>query len=201
VVDALDERAVEEHASAVAAQAGSIDVSVNLITRDDVQGTPLIEMSVADYTACVATGLTTNFITARAAGRRMAEQGSGVILALDSGSANASPMMGGTCPADAAIDTLIRALAQELGPRGVRALGMWVAGVPETLTAEGLAEVNPALATPEALRGVLDTLDGLRMLPTSPRLREVAELAAFLVSERAGAVTGTWVNGTAMFAS
>lgn len=201
VVDALDERAVEEHADTVVARAGSIDVSLNLITRNDVQGTPLVEMSVADYTAPVTTGLTTTFITARAAGRRMAEQGSGVILALDSGSAHASPLMGGTCPADAAIDTLIRALAQELGPKGVRALGMWVAGVPETLTPESLGAVNPALATPEALQGILDKLDDLRMLPASPRLREVAELAAFLASERAGAVTGTWVNGTAMFAS
>ncbi len=40
VVDALDERAVEEHADAVVAQAGSIDVSFNVITRGDVQGTP-----------------------------------------------------------------------------------------------------------------------------------------------------------------
>lgn len=201
VVDALEERAVEEHASAVVAEAGSIDVSMNLITRNDVQGTPLTELSVTDYTAPVTTGLTTNFITARAAGRRMAEQGSGVILALDSGSAKASPMMGGTCPADAAVDTLIRSLALELGPRGVRALGMWVAGVPETLTPEALGSVNPVLGDPDALQGVLDTLDGLRMLPASPQLREVAELAAFLASGRAGAVTGTWVNATAMFAS
>jgi NAD(P)-dependent dehydrogenase (short-subunit alcohol dehydrogenase family) len=201
VVDALDESAVEEHAAAVVAQAGSIDVSFNLITRNDVQGTPLIDMSVSDYIAALTTGITANFITARAAGRRMAEQGSGVILALNSGSAHTSPMMGGTCPADAATDTLIRALAQELGPKGVRAVGMWVAGVPETLTTESLGAVNPAMANPEALKGVLDMLDGLRMLPKSPSLTEVAELAAFLASDRAGAVTGTWVNGTAMFTS
>lgn len=33
VLDALDEQAVDEHARAVAAAAGSIDVSFNLITR------------------------------------------------------------------------------------------------------------------------------------------------------------------------
>lgn len=201
VVDALDELAVEQHADAVLAEAGSIDVSLNLITRNDVQGTPLVEMSVADYTNPVASGITTNFITARAAGRRMAEQGSGAILALNSGSAHVSPMMGGTCPADGAVDALIRALAHELGPKGVRALGMWVAGVPETLTPEALATVNPALGTPGQMQGVLDMLDGLRMLPASPRLHEVAELAAFLASDRAGAITGTWVNGTAIFTS
>src|SRR5512146_1201482 len=47
VVDALDQRAVEEHAAQVAAQAGSIDVSFNLISRGDVQGIPLIEMTPA----------------------------------------------------------------------------------------------------------------------------------------------------------
>ncbi|WBB59314.1 SDR family oxidoreductase [Streptomyces sp. WMMC500] len=201
VVDALDERAVEEHAAGVAAEAGSIDVSINLITRNDVQGTPLVDLSVADYVSCVTRGLTTNFITARAAGTRMAEQGSGVILALNSGSSHTSPLMGGTCPADSAIDALIRSLAQELGPRGVRAAGLWAAGVPESLTPQKLGAVNPAMATPEALQGVLDTLDDLRMLPASPRIQEIADLAAFLASDRANAVTGTWVNATAMFPS
>ncbi|WP_419994960.1 SDR family NAD(P)-dependent oxidoreductase [Streptomyces boninensis] len=201
VVDALDERAVEEHADAVVAAGGSLDVSLNLVPRGDAQGTPLLDMSVTDYTSAVTTGITTNFITARAAGRRMADQGSGVILALNSGSAHATPMMGSTCPTDAAIDTLIRQLAQGLGSSGVRALGMWVAGVPETITAEKLGAVDPALGSPEAVQGVLANLDSLRMLPKSPRLQEIAELATFLASDRAGAVTGTWVNGTAMFAS
>ena len=43
VVDALNERAVDEHARAVAPQAGSIDVSFNLVSRGDVQGIPLAE--------------------------------------------------------------------------------------------------------------------------------------------------------------
>ena len=45
VVDALDEEAVERHADSVVAAAGGIDVSINVISRGDVQGTPLIEMS------------------------------------------------------------------------------------------------------------------------------------------------------------
>src|SRR5215212_2888229 len=101
VLDALDEQAVDEHAQAVISQAGSIDVSFNLITRGDVQGIPLIDMSADDLLRAVVNGLRSNFVTARAAARRMVEQGSGVILALDSGSANRSPMMGNTGPADA----------------------------------------------------------------------------------------------------
>src|SRR5918998_6668238 len=38
-VDALDERAVDEHADAVAERAGGIDVSFNLISYGDIQGT------------------------------------------------------------------------------------------------------------------------------------------------------------------
>jgi len=122
VIDALDERAVDEHAGAVADRAGSVDVSFNLITRGDVQGIPLAQMSTADLTRPITTGITTTFITARAAARHMITQGSGVILALNSGSAHGSPMMGGTGPADAATDSLIRNLAIELGPQGIRVL-------------------------------------------------------------------------------
>jgi len=125
VLDALDERAVEEHAQAVVAKAGSIDISFNLVTRGDVQGTPLVDMTVADLVRPITIGITTNFLTARAAARHMIKQESGVILALDSGSANGSPMMGGTGPADAATDILIRNLASEVGPLdpGEKALG------------------------------------------------------------------------------
>jgi NAD(P)-dependent dehydrogenase (short-subunit alcohol dehydrogenase family) len=49
VVDALDAAAVDAHADAVAVQAGGIDVSFNLITHGDVQGTPMAEMDVDDY--------------------------------------------------------------------------------------------------------------------------------------------------------
>jgi NAD(P)-dependent dehydrogenase (short-subunit alcohol dehydrogenase family) len=145
VLDALDEHAVDEHVQTVVSRAGSIDVSFNLITRGDVQGIPLIQMTTDDLLRAVVDGLRSNFITARAAARRMVEQGSGVILALDSGSANGSPMMGSTGPADAATDTFIRNLAAEVGPQGVRVVGIWTAGLPETFGPdEDYASLTPA---------------------------------------------------------
>ena len=66
VLDALDEQAVGEHLQAVVAAAGSVDVSFNLISRGDVQGIPYVDMTVADFLAPITTGVTTNFITARA---------------------------------------------------------------------------------------------------------------------------------------
>jgi NAD(P)-dependent dehydrogenase (short-subunit alcohol dehydrogenase family) len=202
-LDALDEQAVDEHAREVAEKAGTVDISFNLISRGDVQGIPLVEMTKEDFIRPITTGITANFISARAAARHMIEQGSGVILALDSGSANGSPMMGGTGPADAATDTFIRNLAAEVGPRGVRVLGIWTAGLPETFTREKLAAVDSNLTLDDAAyQGLLDSLDQMRMTRRSPRLAEVAATVAFLASERAGAITGTFVNVTAgMFPS
>jgi NAD(P)-dependent dehydrogenase (short-subunit alcohol dehydrogenase family) len=197
VLDAFDERAVDEHARDVVSRAGGIDVSFNLVTRGDVQGIPLVEMATEDLLRAVVNGLRTNFITARAAARHMVEQGSGVILALNSGSANGSPMMGSTGPADAANDIFIRNLAAEVGPSGVRVVGIWTAGLPETLSPESLAAVDSNLALDEAAyRSLLENLDRMRMTRRSPRLSEVAATAAFLASDGAGAITGTFVNVT-----
>ena len=177
-------------------------MSFNLVTRGDVQGTPLVEMSTADFLRPITTGITANFITARAAARQMIAQGSGVILALNSGSAHGSSMMGGTGPADAATDNYIRNLATEIGPHGVRVLGIWVAGIPETLSPEKLAAVNSAMQLDDAaVQGLITQLDGMRILRRSPRLDEVTELAVFLASDRAGALTGTFTNATGIFVS
>jgi NAD(P)-dependent dehydrogenase (short-subunit alcohol dehydrogenase family) len=198
VIDALDEQAVDEHARAVAAQAGGIDVSFNLITRGDVQGIPLVDMTVADLTRSVTTGLTSNFLTARAAARHMIEQGSGVVLTLTSGSASGgAPMMGSTSPADAATESFMRSLAAEVGPHGVRVLGLWTAGVPETLSPEKIASVNPNMHLDAAgLERMFEGLAGMTMLRRAPRLAQVAEVAAFLASDQAAAMTGTIVNVT-----
>ncbi|MGI5238059.1 SDR family NAD(P)-dependent oxidoreductase [Dactylosporangium sp. CA-139066] len=196
VVDAYDEAAVEAHAESV----GRIDVSLNLVPRGDMQGVPLVDMAAADFTRAVTNGLTTNFITARAAARRMTVQGAGLILALDSGSAHGSPMMGSTGPADAALDTFVRNLAMEVGPSGVRVMGIWVAGLLETLTLEKLQAVNAAIDA-NALSGIHAGLDAARMLRRSPTLAEIAGTIAFLASPAAGGITGTWLNATGMFAS
>jgi NAD(P)-dependent dehydrogenase (short-subunit alcohol dehydrogenase family) len=183
VVDALDETAVEAHAASVVDRAGRIDVSFNLITRGDVQGVALLDIAPGDLLRPVSTGLMANFLTARAAARRMVEQGSGVILHLTSGSSQGSaPGMGGTGPADAATEAFMRDLAAEVGPRGVRVVGLWTAGVGDTLTDEKLAAVA-GLSQATALRRV-------------PMTAQVADVATFLAGDGAAAVTGTIVNVT-----
>ncbi|MFE5245447.1 MULTISPECIES: SDR family NAD(P)-dependent oxidoreductase [unclassified Streptomyces] len=195
VLDVFDEQAVTEHAAGVVREAGGLDVSFNLIRVPGLQGVPLIDMAVDDVTTLVHDQLRANFITARAAATHMVERGSGVILALNSGSAVGSTMMGSTGPADAALDVLIRNLAAEIGPSGVRAAGIWTAGLPETITREKLAE-HGAVVDDAGLQAILANLDQMRMTKKSPRLSEVADTAAFLASDRAGAITGTFVNVT-----
>jgi NAD(P)-dependent dehydrogenase (short-subunit alcohol dehydrogenase family) len=184
VVDALDEHAVEEHARAVVAQAGGIDVSFNLTSRGDVQGTRLLDMAVDDFLQPLTTGARSNFITARAAARHMVQRGSGVILMVTSGSGEAwTPPevwpMGGTGPADAAIESFMRYLAAEVGPRGVRAVCLWTAGV--------VLENDP-------LAAAKDMLVGMSMLRKRPTIQEFAAMAAFLASDRASGTTASIIN-------
>jgi NAD(P)-dependent dehydrogenase (short-subunit alcohol dehydrogenase family) len=195
VVDALDEAAVEAHAASVVDRAGRIDVSFNLITRGDVQGVALLDIAPGDLLRPVSTGLMANFLTARAAARRMVEQGSGVILHLTSGSSQGSaPGMGGTGPADAATEAFMRDLAAEVGPRGVRVVGLWTAGVGDTLTDEKLAAVaGPNAPTAEQAVAGLSQATALRRVPMTA---QVADVATFLAGDGAAAVTGTIVNVT-----
>lgn len=195
LVDALDERAVDEYVDAVVSRSGRVDVSFNLITRGDVQQVPLVDMPTADLMRAVSNGLMSNFITARAAARHMIKQGSGVILWLTSGSAKGTMAgMGSTGPADAATDTLMRYLAAELGPHGIRVVGLYTAGVADLLTQEKIdAVAGPGVVdAAAAIRGIAQ----MSMLRRAPSLAEVADTAAFLASDHASGITGTVVNVT-----
>jgi NAD(P)-dependent dehydrogenase (short-subunit alcohol dehydrogenase family) len=194
VLDALDERGVDEHAGAVAAQ-GGIDVSFNLVTRGDREATPLVDMTREDFVHAITTGVTTAFLTARAPARHMAAQGSGVILHLTSGSARGTAaLMGNTGPTDAAMEAFHRYLAAETGPHGVRVVGIHPAGVAGTLTPEKIAAVSRE--TPPDLDAIIQGLTAMTMLRRRPDVQQIADTAAFLASDRAGAITSGIVNAT-----
>jgi NAD(P)-dependent dehydrogenase (short-subunit alcohol dehydrogenase family) len=81
-VDALDERAVERHLQSVIEKAGRIDVSFNAVGIPDAKilGVPLIELDVEQFALPVASYVTSYFLTARLAARRMIANKSGVIM-------------------------------------------------------------------------------------------------------------------------
>lgn len=63
--------------------------------------------------------------------------------------------MGGTGPADAATDAFVRNLAAEVGPPGVRVLGIWTAGLPETPSPETPAAVDSKFQDETAFQGLI----------------------------------------------
>ena len=194
-VDALDERAVEEHLDTVVERAGGIDISFNAIGPGPApHRTPLTELAADAFVGPIAFYTRSNFITATAAGRRMSGRGSGVILTLTAlpGRLPAG-LIGGSAPAWGAIEAFSRSLALELGPAGIRAVCLRSHAIPETpLIEANFATAAPAAGvTPAEFQAKLEQGTLLKRLPT---LAEVADSAAFIASDRAGAMTATVVN-------
>jgi 3-oxoacyl-[acyl-carrier protein] reductase len=187
-VDALDEEAVDQYTAGIVDRAGRIDVVMNAIAFDPVQGTPLIQLDREDFVSPISKWTTTQFLTARAAARYMVTRRSGVILTLTASPARlAIAHTGGFGVACAAIEGLTRTLAAELGPEGVRVVCIKPHRIADTIT-------EPDFPMPlEEFRALIESFTLLKRLPT---LNEVAHTAAFLASEHAGAMTGTVANLT-----
>jgi len=183
-LDALDEHAVDQHADQVAASAGGIDVSFNLISHGDVQGTPMAEMRLQDYLTPVQTAVRTTFLTWRAAARHMMRQGTGVILAFGGeGHPPRGYHLGALQTIFHAIEAMRRQLASELGPHGVRVVTIRTGGVPESI--------------PQGFPGraaIADSIAAASLLGRAATLADVGNTAAFVASDRAPAMTAATVN-------
>lgn len=187
-VDALDEASVDEHADAVAEGAGGIDVCLNAISLEDVHGTPLVEISLDVFERPIRNAVRTTFLTSRAVARHMIRQRSGVILTFGGGGGR-DPIrdyfIGGFQVALGAIEFLRRQLATELGPHGIRVVGLESGGVLD--------------AIPEGYEGrerIVEMIVGATMLGRAATLEDVGNVAAFAASDQARAITGSNINIT-----
>jgi NAD(P)-dependent dehydrogenase (short-subunit alcohol dehydrogenase family) len=133
-LNALDAGAIDRHADEVAATAGSIDISFNLISHDFVQGTPLVEMEAEDNVGPVQSTVRSTFLTTRAAARHMISRRSGVIL-MFGGAADPArgAHLGSLQVALHVVEAMRRQLAVELGEYGVRVVTLLTSGIPETI--------------------------------------------------------------------
>lgn len=179
-VDALDEYAVDDHAAAVAANFGGLDISLNVISLGETFGTPLAETTLDDYEQPIRTATRSTFITARAAARHMIPKRSGVILTFGGyGRPLHDFYLGGFQVGLSAVDALRRQLAAELGPHGIRVLTLQSVGIPETHAANGESDGTPP-----------------RLLERAPTLADVGNVAAFAASDYAATITATAINIT-----
>jgi NAD(P)-dependent dehydrogenase (short-subunit alcohol dehydrogenase family) len=194
-VDALDQAAVQEHLVSVVESRGGVDVSFNAIGPGPApERKPLTELDADAFARPIAFYTRSNFITATAAARHMSGRGSGVIVTLTAiPGRTPSPLIGGAAPAWGAVEAFSRSLAVEVGPAGIRVVCLRAHAIPETplIEANFVSAGQAAGVTPEQFQARLEEGTLLKRLPT---LAEVADTAAFVASERAGAMTATVVN-------
>ena len=194
-VDALDETAIDTHLQGVIEQAGRVDISFNAIglTEPGILGVPLIELDAERFARPVVAYATSYFLTARLAARRMVARKSGVIMTVSALlSRMSAPLNGGYGTAMAAREALTRALSQELGPHGIRVVGIRPHALPETGTIRRVFELKAARAMSwEQWQQGLASRTHAGRLST---LAEVAGAAVFLASDQASGLTGTMVN-------
>lgn len=182
VVDALDASAVNDHADAVAEKAGSIDISVNLITQEAVFK-PLADISTSDFVAAIGKALTTQLITTKAAARHMVAQESGVLLFFGgSDHANTSPGLGNVQVGMDAVESLRRQWAAELAPHGIRTVTLLTGGIVDTFP--DIPEMAPAR------QSIIDASP----LKRAATMADVGHVAAFVASDRGRSITSTQVN-------
>jgi NAD(P)-dependent dehydrogenase (short-subunit alcohol dehydrogenase family) len=203
-VDALDERAVEQHLDAVVAQAGGVDVSFNaagiparVVAEQGMQGVPLADLPVESFAQPITTYTRAHFLTGRGAARRMLQtKRAGVILGHTPGPARlGTPLIGGMGPAWAALEAMYRNFSAELAAHGIRAVVLRTTGLPETETIDVIFTLQgKALGmTREAFQTFIESRTHTRRSTT---LAELTNAAVFLASDLGSGLTGTVANLT-----
>ena len=197
-VDALDERAVDEHLRSAVDSAGRLDISFNAvgIPNANILGVPLADLDAEYFALPITTLVTSYFLTARLAARHMVAQKSGVIMTVTAAHAREGiPLVGGYGPAQAAKEALTRDLSVELAPQGIRVVGLRPYAMPETSTIKDAFE-------PRAQASGMSWEQWQEMLASRTHpgrlmtLEEMANVAVFVASDRASGMTGTTVDLT-----
>ena len=193
-VDALDEQAVQTYLDGVAKEAGSIDILLNVMgpqAKDYGEGTSTLELPLKQFLVPLSTMLPSQFITARAAARHMVRQQEGVILFVTAVPSRGAP----NSTAFGAMESLLRCLAADLGPAGVRVVGIRSGGMVDTRTIQQAFE-HVAHTQGISQAQVVARSEQATLLGRLPRVADTARLAAYLASDGARTITGAIVNAS-----
>ena len=185
-VDALEQKDISAHIEKVIRNYGTIDISFNAIDLQSVQDISLIEMNVDDFVRPVTIAMNAHFLTSSEAGKVMKKQRSGTILSLTATPGGIGyPYTGGFAPACAAIESLSRNLASELGVYGVRVVNIRSGGSPDSNVFKQAID-----SSPEVMEPILRTMQNDTMLKRLPLMADIANVAVFLASDLANNITG-----------
>ncbi len=161
---------------------GRLDVMVNnagIETRHS-----LLDTTESDYDRVLGIDLKGAFFAAQAAARQFIAQGGGGVIINISSVHEDWPMPGNAayCVAKGGMRMLTRNSAVELGPHGIRVVGV----------APGAVD-TPINATTVADPGAVHRLDAAIPLGTIAKPEQIGDVVAFLASDAASYVTGTTV--------
>ncbi|MGH3501039.1 MAG: SDR family NAD(P)-dependent oxidoreductase [Nocardioidaceae bacterium] len=195
VCDVRDEESVRRMGDAVLERFGHVDV---VVANAGVAGPtrPMHEISLSEWTDCVATNLDGVFLTFRRFIPAMIECRAGSLIAVSSMTGK-RPMHGRTpyTSAKMGLIGMTRTLALELGPFGIRVNAI----CPGAVTGPRIDDVVQRQAerqgiTAEEARRQFSGASPLKRLIDA---EEVAAACVFLASERGAAITGEDLNVSA----
>jgi NAD(P)-dependent dehydrogenase (short-subunit alcohol dehydrogenase family) len=168
---------------ATVAHFGRVDIAV--ANAGVSQNRPTLEVAEEEWDRVIDINLTGAFLTMQEAGRRMVPQGSGSIMVTSSlYGVVAAPERVGYCVSKAGVAMMAKVLAIEWAKYGVR------------VNAIAPGYVHTPLVEDLATRGRLDVSALERRTPIGRLVKpeEVAQVATFLASDAASAITGQVVT-------